>query len=207
MQSQRKAPLIIGVTGGIGSGKSAVTDFLSQQGITIVDADVAARTVVEPGQPALNDITERYGSEILLQDGSLNRKQLRHIIFNDKKEKDWLEKLLHPKINKLLRQQLADANSPYVILVSPLLTETSQHKMTDRVLVVDVPEATQLKRSMARDDMTEEQAQHIINSQANREQRLALADNVIDNNGTLDQLHQALSALHQNYLSLAKKLS
>ncbi|MDD7804252.1 MAG: dephospho-CoA kinase [Endozoicomonas sp. (ex Botrylloides leachii)] len=204
MHHQREAPFIVGITGGIGSGKSAATDFLSQQGIIIVDADVAARIVVEPGQPALDEITERYGSDMLLTSGSLNRKKLRDIIFNNKNEKQWLEQRLHPRINQLLWQQLASAHSPYVVLVSPLLIETAQYKKVDRVLVVDVSETVQLERSMIRDGMTKGQAEHIIKSQTSREKRLSYADDVIDNNGTLTYLYSALSILHARYLCLAK---
>lgn len=203
MHSERKQSFIVGVTGGIGSGKTVVTDFLSQQGIIIIDADVASRTIVQPNQPALKDIETRYGSTILLNNGSLDRRQLRRIIFNDQDEKMWLENLLHPKINELIGQQLSEAKSPYVVLVSPLLIEIEQHKMVDRILVVDISEALQLERSMLRDSMTQQQAQSIINSQVCREKRLKLADDVIDNNGTLIDLYESLIKLHQRYLLLS----
>ena len=206
MQASEQMPFIIGITGGIGSGKSAVTDFLQQQGVTVIDADVAARAVVEPGQPALNDIVEHFGIDILLANGQLNRRALRQIIFKDCNEKEWLEKRLHPKINQLLRRQLKEASSSYVVLVSPLLIETTQHTLVNRILVVDVPETVQLQRSMARDDMTQEQAKRIINSQTSRTKRLTMADDIIENTGTLDDLHRAVNTLHQRYLTLAQSV-
>ncbi|WP_263078371.1 dephospho-CoA kinase [Endozoicomonas sp. Mp262] len=197
-------PLVIGITGGIGSGKTAVTDYFARQGIAIIDADIAARMVVEPGQPALDAIALRFGDTLLLPDKTLNRRKLREIIFNDIAEKEWLEKLLHPMINRLLEKQLAEAQSPYVILVSPLLVETSQHELADRVLVVDTSEAIQLERSMARDTMTEAQALKIIRSQSTREHRLGYADDVVDNSSTLEHLHESLKIYHQNYLVLSR---
>ena len=203
MHSTDSKPFVVGVTGGIGCGKSAVTDFFADLGITIVDADIAARAVVEPGQPALEKIAARYGGEILLQNGTLDRRKLRDIIFNNPAEKQWLETLLHPKIGQLIQQQLTAAPSAYAILVSPLLIETSQHQLVDRILVVDVPEQIQLERTMARDNMTEEQTRRIIKSQASREQRLAVANEIVDNSGTLKELQALLSDVHQQYLQIA----
>ncbi|MFK0572163.1 dephospho-CoA kinase [Endozoicomonas sp.] len=197
--SQR--PLTIGVTGGIGCGKTAVTDYFASKGITIVDADIAARVVVEAGKPALVEIEQRYGSDILIS-GSLDRKKLRTIIFDDANEREWLEKLLHPLIREQIIHELNNAESIYAVLVSPLILETNQHELVDRVLVVDVPEKVQIERTMARDNMTEEQTRQIINSQIQREQRVAKADDVVDNTGSLEQLHHSLEKLHQCYLSL-----
>ena len=196
-----KQPLTIGITGGIGSGKTAVTDFFTGKGITIVDADLAARVVVEPGKPALTDITNRYGNDIL-SDGQLNRRQLRTIIFDDDTERQWLENLLHPLIREQIIVEFTEARSAYVALVSPLLLETDQHQLVDRILVVDVPEQVQIARTMNRDDMNEAQTRKIISSQMPREERLKRADDVIDNSGTLSQLHQSLEQLHQIYLNL-----
>ena len=194
--------LIIGVTGGIGSGKTAVTDYFAHQGITVVDADLAARVVVKPGRPALAAIAERHGSDILADDGSLDRRKLRDIIFKDDREKVWLEQLLHPQIRDQILRELKESSSAYTVLVSPLLVETDQHLMVDRILVVDVPVEIQIKRTMSRDGMTEEQTLAIINKQASREQRQKKADDLIDNSGSLEQLHQQLASLHQNYLQL-----
>ncbi len=206
MHSPDNRPFVVGVTGGIGSGKSAVTDFLANLGITIIDADIAARKVVERGQPALQEIAKHFGSQILLKDGQLDRKELRNIIFAEVTEKTWLEQLLHPKINTLIEEQIKQAPPPYVVLVSPLLIETSQHLLVDKVLVVDVPESIQLTRTMTRDNMTEEQTHRIISSQASRKKRLTYADDIIDNSGSLEDLHKALAIYHKQYLKLASCL-
>ncbi len=201
MTSKQKTPFVVGVTGGIGSGKTAVTDYLASLGVAIVDADVAARAVVEPGQPALDDIASHYGADILLEDGNLNRRKLREIIFNDAAEKQWLEQRLHPTINALLRQQLADATSPYVVLVSPLLTETAQHRLCDHILVIDTPEHIQVERTVARDSTTKGQALKIINSQTQRERRLGFADTIVNNSGSLPALYKTLMQFHNDMMT------
>ncbi|MGB0360249.1 MAG: dephospho-CoA kinase [Endozoicomonas sp.] len=193
--------ITIGVTGGIASGKTTVTDFFANRGIIIVDADLAARMVVEPGKPALNEIENRFGSGILIN-GYLDRSQLRAIIFDNPGEREWLEKLLHPLIREQIRLELSEADSPYSMLVSPLMLETDQHELVYRILVVDLPEKIQVKRAMKRDDMDEEQTRKIIKSQIPRDKRLEWADDVIDNSGTLKQLRHSLESLHQKYLSL-----
>lgn len=198
---QQKRPFTVGVTGGIGSGKTAVTDFFANRGVFIVDADIASRVVVEPGKPALAAIEQRYGPEILIN-GSLDRRKLRTIIFDDVSERKWLEGLLHPLIRDQIILELTHAESSYAVLVSPLMLETSQHELVDRVLVVDVPERIQLSRTMARDRMTEEQTRQILNSQMDRKQRVGRADDIVDNSGSISQLHQSLNKLHQFYLSL-----
>ncbi len=199
---QQNRPFTVGVTGGIGSGKTAVTDFFTSKDIKVVDADIAARVVVEPGKPALSEITKRYGPDILLNN-TLDRRKLRTIIFDDADERKWLEGLLHPLIREQISLELRSAESSYAVLVSPLMLETNQHELVDRVLVVDVPESIQIQRTMARDQMTEEQTRQILNSQIQREQRVAKADDLVDNSGSLNQLHQSLEKLHQFYLSLA----
>ena len=201
-QTQRQHLFTVGVTGGIGSGKSAVADYFASQGICIVDADIVARVVVEPGTKALMQITERYGNDLLIN-GQLNRGKLRTIIFAAADERKWLENLLHPLIEQQIIEQLGQATSRYAVLVSPLMLETGQQALVDRVLVVDVPEHIQIERTMTRDQMTEEQARQILNSQISREQRLAKAHDVVDNSGSLAQLHQYLEPLHQRYLRLA----
>ncbi|WP_257265360.1 dephospho-CoA kinase [Endozoicomonas sp. ONNA2] len=200
--SQSTSPFTVGVTGGIGSGKTSVTEFFSSKGIDIVDADIASRVVIEPGKPALSDIKRRYGSKILL-DGNLDRRRLRTIIFEDADERQWLEGLLHPLILDQIILELTRAESNYAVLVSPLMLETSQHELVDRVLVVDVPESIQLARAMARDQMTEKQARQILNSQMERQKRVARADDIVDNSGSISQLHRSLEQLHEFYLSLA----
>lgn len=194
---------VIGLTGGIGSGKTAVSDYFAQLGITVVDADVAARVVVEKGRPALTQIAEHFGSHILQPDGTLDRAQLRAEVFKDPAERQWLEGLLHPLIRQEIKDGLHNATSPYALLVSPLLVESGQSKLTQRVLVVDVPKELQLQRTINRDNNSPEQVKAIMAAQASRQQRLASADDVIVNDGTLEQLHQQVDALHVKYLALA----
>lgn len=195
---------VVGVTGGIGSGKTAATDCFQDLGIDIVDADLAARVVVEPGTPALQEIAEHFGASILQPDGTLDRAALRRIVFQDAAEKQWLEQLLHPRIGAEIQRQLAAAKSPYVVFVSPLLAETSQRTFCDRILVIDVPEEIQLQRTMVRDSNDAEQVRRIIASQASRAQRLELADDVIENTGSLQQLRAQVAQLHERYLQLAQ---
>lgn len=194
---------IVGLTGGIGSGKSAVADCFRQLGITVVDADIAARRVVEKGTSALAAIADHFGRDILLSDGTLDRAALRHRIFDNGEDKAWLEGLLHPLINQWIQDQLAAAPGPYAVLETPLLLESGQRRLVHRILVVDVPEATQLARASQRDGNSEAQIRAIMAAQLGREERLAGADDVIDNSGDLDTLKQQVQALHQNYLQLA----
>lgn len=194
---------IVGLTGGIGSGKTAVSRRFEALGITVVDADVVAREVVEPGTPALAQIRAHFGAEVLLPDGQLDRAALRRIVFSDPEAKRWLEALLHPLIGSETLRQLDSAPGPYVLLASPLLVESGQTSICSRVLVVDVPEAVQLQRTMQRDTNDVEQVRRIIASQATREQRLAAADDVIDNSGAEAALDAQVAALHQQYLELA----
>ena len=194
---------IVGLTGGIGSGKSAVAERFRQLGITVVDADVCARIVVEIGKPALQAIAEHFGNEILQADGTLNRAALRQKVFADEAERKWLEALLHPLIFEELWAQLQSAPSPYAILESPLLIEAGQHAICQRTLVVDAPEALQLARAMSRDNNSAEQVKAIMATQATREQRLAKADDVVTNDSDLAHLHQQIDALHQRYLLVA----
>ncbi len=194
----------IGLTGGIGSGKSAVAACFEKLGITVVNADIASRRVVEPGMPALAEIAQHFGPDILLPDGQLDRAALRQRIFSDSEAKRWLEGLLHPLIGEWIRDQLASAPGPYVILESPLLLETSQHQRADRVLVVDVPESLQVERAMARDGNSEEQIRAIMASQMPRAERLARADDVIDNSGRLEGLAGQVEKLDRLYRELAE---
>ncbi len=195
--------LIVGVTGGIGSGKSAVTRRLEERGITVVDADLAARIVVEPGRPALAAIAEHFGADILLADGSLDRAALRKAVFADETQRRWLEALTHPLIAQEILDQLQASTSVYTVLSSPLLLETTQKTLVDTVVVVDVPEAVQVERTMARDDNDEAQVRRIIAAQIAREDRLALADIVIDNSGTLESLDEKVDELHATLLAQA----
>lgn len=198
---------VVGITGGIGSGKTAATERFAALGITIVDADIASRIVVEPGAPALQKIAEHFGAHILLDDGSLNRAELRKTIFADPAEKVWLEQLLHPLIGAEIQRQLRTAKSAYVVFVSPLMTESNQYKLCDRILVIDAPEEVQLQRTIQRDNNDAEQVQRIIASQASRQHRLQYADDIIENTGSLDSLTQQVTKLHAHYLRLAEKKS
>ncbi len=191
---------VVGVTGGIGSGKTAVTDYLQALGITVVDADLASRVIMEPGRPALNAVAERFGNDILLPDGQLDRAALRRIVFADPDQRRWLEQLTHPLIGEEIRHQLGAAASPYAVLSSPLLLETGQKDLCDMIVVVDVSEAVQLERTMRRDDNNEDQVRRIMAAQLAREQRLAGADRVIDNSGSLEALHSQLDQLHAELL-------
>lgn len=193
--------LTVGITGGIGSGKSAVTDRLASLGITIVDADVVARVVVEPGQPALQAIAEHFGSEVIQGDGSLDRAALRKIVFEHPDERAWLESVTHPAIREEIQRQLRTADSPYVVLSSPLLLEASQQTFVDVVVVVDVPESIQLERTMSRDGNSAELVEQIMAAQLSRTERLQAADIIIDNGGNLDALNLQVDALHEQLLA------
>ena len=188
---------ILGVTGGIGAGKTAATEHFEQLGIVVVDADVVAREVVEPGKSALKAIVDEFGKEILLPSGDLNRSALRQLIFSDESAKTKLNNIMHPAIREALLSQLANAKSAYVILSAPLLFENNLQQYVDKVLVVDVPESVQLQRAAMRDNVTESQIQAIINSQISRQQRLAQADFVIENTSTLSKLHEQVEQLHE----------
>lgn len=196
--------MIIGITGGIGSGKSAVTDRFEKLGIAVVDADLAARVVVEPGRPALAAIAERHGGKILLDDGRLDRAALRGIVFADEAERRWLEHLTHPLIGQEILHQLQAATSPYAILASPLLLETSQKDLVDLVVVVDVPEETQLQRTMGRDGNDEAQVRRIMAAQLPRQKRLEAADITIDNSHSLAELDDTVAELHKEFLARAE---
>lgn len=195
--------LILGLTGGIGSGKSAASQWFEAQGITVIDADIVAREVVELGQPALKQIRHSFGDWVLLADGTLNRSALREHIFKEPTARAQLEAITHPAIRDSIIQQLGNATSPYVILVSPLLFETNQHQLTHRNLLIDASKDLQIQRASQRDGQSIEQIEKIISVQMPREQKLQLADDVILNDGHLDHLYSQLEKLHQRYLSLS----
>ena len=196
--------LVVGITGGIGSGKSAVTDYLETKGITVVDADKVARVVVEPGTSGLAAIAEHFGRDILLPDGTLDRAALRKIVFDEPDERKVLEGITHPLIREEIARQLSEAGSPYVVLASPLLLESGQSSFADYVVVVDVPESVQLSRTMTRDDNSEQLVKSIMAVQLDRETRLARSDTSISNEGTLEELHTRVDALHTDLLRRAQ---
>lgn len=196
--------LTIGLTGGIGSGKTAASDWFAEQGIHVVDADVVARQVVEPHQPALQDIVQVFGAEMLLADGSLNRAAMRAHVFAHPEARTQLEAITHPRIRQAMIAQLHTASSPYALLVSPLLLETSQHELVDRVLLVDVEEHLQQQRASQRDGQTPEAIAKIMAAQLPRHERQRRAHDVVNNHGELAQLHQQLAQLHQHYTEQAR---
>ena len=197
--------MLVGLTGGIGSGKSAAADYFQTLGLDVVDADLASRAVVEPGQPALEKIAEHFGSNILDPHGQLDRAALRKKVFSDVAERKWLQQLLHPLINNYLVEQVNAAQSDYCLLVNPLLIESGQQQWCDIVVVVDVPVATQLSRTMARDDNTREQVQAIIDAQTSRDKRLNAADYVVTNDQDLGFLHDQIDTLHNDLLLRCQK--
>ena len=191
---------ILGLTGGIGSGKSAASTWFETQGITVVDADIVAREVVEKGQTTLQQIHAAFGDWVLLENGELNRRALREHIFKDPNARQILEQITHPAIRQSIIHQLQSATSPYVILVSPLLFETNQHKLTHHTLLIDATEELQIQRASQRDGQSIEQIHKIIQAQMPRQQKQQLADDIVLNDGHLEHLYHHLKALHQRYL-------
>lgn len=190
------AKRLIGLTGGIASGKSAVADRLAQLGADIIDTDQISREVVAPGQPALVEIAEHFGPEVISEDGSLNRAVVREKVFANPDERKWLEELLHPLIRRTAMERAASSTASLAVLVVPLLFESGQYKQTDLNVVVDVSEDTQRKRVLARDGVNAEQVEQILKAQMSRDTRLEKADRVIDNSGTLEQLRAQVDALY-----------
>jgi len=192
------------LTGGIASGKTAVSDCFAQLGAAVIDTDLIARELVQPGQPALARIVEEFGADFLDERGGLDRRRMRAVIFSDPEKQSLLEEILHPLIESAVLRRIRQLNAPYCILVIPLYAESSAYEWIDRVLVVDVSEDVQIERVMSRDAITREQAQSILDSQASRQQRLALADDVLDNSGSFAELREAVEKLHNRYLKLSQ---
>ncbi|MHB1949106.1 MAG: dephospho-CoA kinase [Gammaproteobacteria bacterium] len=197
--------LVIGLTGGIGSGKSAVAKLFSERGVTVIDTDQLSRDVTQPGQPALEQIAEKFGRDILLPDGGLNRTALRKLIFIDENKRQWLEQLLHPLIRAEMQRQIEAARPPYCIVVIPLLLEKESNPLIDRILIVDALESDQIKRTQIRDNASPDEIKSIIKTQVTRPERLAKADDIIDNNGALIDLIPQVDRLHGFYTALAQK--
>lgn len=202
MNTPVEKPWILGLTGGIGSGKSAAAQHFIDLGVHVVDADHAARWVVEPGRPALAKIVEHFGPGVLQADGQLDRAALRKLIFEVPEERRWLEALLHPLIATEIVDHLSKAQSPYAILVSPLLIESGQYAMTQRVLVIDAPEQLQIERTLQRDQTSEQQVQAILKAQSSRQDRVSHADDVVVNDRDLAWLQSEVERLHHFYLTL-----
>lgn len=197
---------VVAITGGIGSGKTTVANQFAALGIEVVDADLIAREVVAPGTPALAAIVNHFGAEMLTEQGLLDRRALRERIFSDPAAKSWLNALLHPIIRSEMLRQCAAVSSPYCLLVVPLLVENRLTELADRVLVIDVDEATQIERTCRRDGVSREQVQAILASQASRTERLAMADDVLDNqSGTTETIRARILALHETYLAFASQ--
>ncbi len=194
---------ILGLTGGIGSGKSAVSAMFEKLGITVVDADIVAREVVEPGSVGLKKIVEHFGKTILTSEGVLDRAKLRGIIFDNETEKAWLNALLHPLIRESMLKQLQQATSAYVILVAPLLFENGLEKLCNHTLLIDVPVTTQITRTSARDNVSEAQAKKIIASQMSRADKQLKADDILNNDRALSEVAIDVKKLHQKYLTHA----
>jgi len=202
---KQPGPFRIGLTGGIASGKSAVADLFAELGVPIVDTDVIAREVVQPGQPALDEIRSRFGEHMINAAGNLDRAALREAIFSDDQARLDLEAILHPRIGAETRRQAEAAEGAYQVIVVPLLTSSPLVHFVDRILVVDCDEATQLQRLLARDSESIDQARRILAAQPSREDRLRIADDVIDNDRSLRDLRRAVTALDREYRRLAER--
>ena len=201
-------PLRIGLTGGIASGKSTVSQRFAELGVPVIDADVASRIVVEPGTAGLAQVVARFGAGVLHADGQLDRRALRDLIFKEASLRQALDAILHPLIRAEMEREAAQAKAPYVVMAIPLLVEGGNAgKRVDRVLVVDADETLQIQRLQARDGGSQEQARAILSSQASRAARLAVADDVLLNSGTVAELRQAVDRLHEKYLQLAQTSS
>lgn len=198
--------MYVGLTGGIASGKSTVADFFAALGVPVVDTDIIAREIVAPGQPALDEIRAAFGDHVIAENGSLDRARLREIVFADESRRTELEGILHPRIRDAAFAQATTASGPYVIIVVPLLYDSPMRHAMDRILVIDCDEETQLQRLTARDNDSIEQARRIIAAQASREERLSIADDLIRSERSLLETRNAVKALHQRYLGLAKAI-
>ncbi|MGB7934390.1 MAG: dephospho-CoA kinase [Gammaproteobacteria bacterium] len=198
-------PLIVGLTGGIGSGKSIVAVIFQQLGIPVIDADVIAHALVEPGQPALGEIIKTFGPDSVDASGVLDRNRLRKLVFSDAEKRRRLEAILHPKIRREITALTANIQTPYCIVVIPLLLETDQRDLVDRILVVDAGVDNQIARVTMRNGLPRHEIIAVIAAQASRDNRLAAADDVINNDGSLDELADQVRAHHEKYLEIALK--
>jgi len=197
--------MIIGLTGGIGSGKSAAANFFHSEGVTVLDADQLAREVIEQNTPGFQSIVNYFGSDIIGEDGSIDRAKLRQEIFDDKEKKKAIESIIHPLVRDLMAERIAASTSPYSIIMVPLIFETNSMSAYNRILVIDCDTKLQLERATLRDNNSSEQIQKILDSQCSRTERLSIANDVIPNNDTLENLKTRSLAMHKFYLGLCKK--
>lgn len=200
----KDSKFIVGLTGGIGSGKSTVSDLFASKGIDIVDADIVAREVVAPNSEGLKAVAARFGEQVCLNNGQLDRQKLREIVFNNTHAKDDLNAILHPLIRQQMLQQLCDSSSQYCILVAPLLFENNLQGLTDQTLAVDVSVETQLNRTVQRDGGNLDTIKGIIAAQISRDDRTRLADDIIDNNRDVSELTQQVNDLHKKYMQKSR---
>lgn len=196
----------VGLTGGIASGKTVVAEMFKDLGVAIIDTDVIARAVVQPGEPALEEIRQQFGDQFIDPHGALDRTAMRRFVFSDDAMRRRLEAILHPRIQQETMQQARAAGGPYQVIVVPLLAESPLKRFVDRILVVDCAEDTQIERLIARDVESEPQASRILAAQARREERLAIADDVIQNDGELGDTRAQVERLHLDYLKLARSM-
>ncbi|MCW8910952.1 MAG: dephospho-CoA kinase [Gammaproteobacteria bacterium] len=196
--------LVIGLTGGIGSGKSTVTRLFEKRNIPVIDTDVIARELVKPGEEALKEITKAFGDSVIKENGELDRQALAKICFQNENARKKLETILHPRIRKAMNEQIHNVSAPYVIAVIPLLFETGQTDQVDHILVVDCPEEIQIQRIKQRDNRDEQQIQEIIAAQSSRQTRLNMADDVIENQGDISDLDAKIGELHQKFLLMSQ---
>ena len=195
--------MVIGLTGGIGSGKSTAANIFAGLGVCVVDTDQIARDIVMPGQPALNEIVEAFGKDLLNPDESLNRSKLKQIIFNNNESRKKLESILHPRIKKHMQQMTSQCRTAYCVAIIPLLVEQNWQDMVDRVLLIDTPQKLQIKRVRERDNLDDKMILSIIGSQANRDAKIAASDDIVVNDQDTENLKRQLTDLHQRYLLLA----
>jgi len=200
----RRRPMVVALTGGIASGKTAASDAFAALGVPVIDTDVIAREIVEPGQPGLEAIRAEFGAEFVDAEGRLRRRALRETIFSDAQARARLERILHPLIATEARRRIVALDAPYAMLVVPLLVESGLFADADRVVAVDVPEPVQVERLTARDGIDRRQAEAALAAQATREQRLAAADDIVDNSGSLDALRARVAELDRRYRGLAE---
>ena len=195
--------MIVGLTGGIGSGKSAAANFFQNEGITVIDADGLSREVIEEGTPGFASIVEYFGSKIIDSDGSINREHLRKEVFDDDKKKKLLESIIHPLVRDLMVKKIAASKSPYSIIMVPLIFETNSMSNYNRILVIDCDPKIQLERAMLRDNNSKAQIEKIMDSQCSREERISIANDIIPNNDSLENLKIRSIAMHKFYLGLS----